>query len=130
MLIEVNEIHKVTNDIMNVLHEEELQIINDFHDAVVAKDIDKIEELFTVLIENVEDHFKTEEDMMAQSTHSNFGAHKSDHDLMRKKLAKFKKRWDVLHGPIEVQGFLEKDFKKWVTAHVAKWDADCALQLQ
>lgn len=129
MLIEARDIQQVANDVMNMLHEEEIEVINNFHDAVVAKDTDKIDELFKVLLYDVEDHFKTEEDMMQKSQYSSFQMHKSDHDTMRKKLAKFHKRWEVLKSAQEVQDFLERDFKKWLMLHVSKWDAETALQL-
>ncbi|MDP3021853.1 MAG: hemerythrin family protein [Sulfuricurvum sp.] len=129
MLIELSEIQQVANEVMNMLHEEEIEIINEFHDAVVAKDIEKIDELFKVVLFDVEDHFKTEEDMMEQNEYSYFQVHKSDHDTMREKLKKFHKRWEILKGPTELQGFLEKDFKSWLKLHISKWDTEMALHL-
>ncbi|MEN8302774.1 MAG: hemerythrin family protein [Campylobacterota bacterium] len=126
MLLEKQDVQEVANAMMNMLHEDELEIINNFHDAVVAKDIEKIDELFMVFLAETETHFKTEEDMMEQSAYADAQMHKNDHDAIRKKLEKFKKRWDVLKGPTELQGFLEKDFKKWYTQHISKWDAQTA----
>ncbi len=126
MLIQPQDVQQVSNAMMNMLHEDEIELINSFYDAVKAKDIEKIDELFKALLVEVENHFKTEEDMMEQSAYSDMQMHKSDHDLIRKKLEKFHKRWEVLKGPKEVQGFLEKDFKKWYTQHVSKWDAQAA----
>ncbi|CAA6811931.1 MAG: Bacteriohemerythrin [uncultured Sulfurovum sp.] len=126
MLIQAQDIQQVGNAMMNMLHEDELAIINDFYGAVKSKDIEKIDELFKTLLAEVESHFQTEEEMMKQSGYADMQMHKSDHDLMRKKLEKFHKRWEVLKGPKEVQGFLEKDFKKWYTGHVSKWDAQTA----
>ena len=126
MLIQKQDVQEVANAMMNMLHEDELEVINNFHDAVVAKDIEKIDELFAVFLAEIETHFKTEEDMMEQSAYADAQMHKNDHDAIRKKLEKFKKRWDVLKGPTELQGFLEKDFKKWYTQHVSKWDAQTA----
>lgn len=126
MLIQEQDLQQVANAMMNMLHEDEVELINDFYDAVKAKDIEKIDELFTALLVEVEAHFKTEEDMMEQSAYPDMQMHKSDHDVMRKKLEKFHKRWEILKGPKELQGFLEKDFKKWYTQHVSKWDAQTA----
>lgn len=126
MLIQEQDVQQVSNAMMNMLHEDEIELINNFYDAVKAKEIEKIDELFKALLVEVENHFKTEEDMMEQSGYADTQMHKSDHDLMRKKLEKFHKRWEVLKGPKEVQGFLEKDFKKWYTGHVSKWDAQAA----
>ncbi|MEA1880062.1 MAG: hemerythrin family protein [Campylobacterota bacterium] len=126
MLIQEQDIQQVPNAMMNMLHEDELTVINDFYSAVKSKEIEKIDALFKTLLAEVESHFKTEEDMMEQSGYADMQMHKSDHDIMRKKLEKFHKRWEVLKGPKEVQGFLEKDFKKWYTGHVSKWDAQAA----
>ncbi len=129
MLIKESDIQKVANEVMNMLHEEEIEVINNFHDAVLAKDIEKIDELFKVVLFDVEDHFKTEEDMMEQHNYKNFQTHKSDHDTMRTKLAKFHKRWEILKSPNELQGFLETDFKRWLILHISKWDSETALHL-
>ena len=126
MLIQEQDIQQVANAMMNMLHEDEMEVINNFYDAVKAKDIEKIDELFKELLAEIETHFKTEEDMMEKSAYSDMQMHKSDHDVMRKKLEKFHKRWEVLKGPKELQGFLEKDFKKWYTQLVSKWDAQTA----
>ena len=126
MLIQEQDVQKVSNEVMNMLNEDEMEVINNFYDAVKAKDIEKIDELFKALLAEVETHFKSEEEMMEQSGYADMQMHKSDHDLMRKKLEKFYKRWEVLKGPKEIQGFLEKDFKKWYTQHVTKWDSQTA----
>lgn len=126
MLIQENEIQQVANEMMNILHTDELALINSFYDAVSAKDIDKIDALFKELMAEMEAHFKTEEDMMVQSAYPDMQMHKRDHDVMREKLKKFHKRWEVLKGPKELQGFLVKDFKKWYTQHISKWDAQTA----
>jgi hemerythrin len=126
MLIQEQDIQQVANAMMNMLHEDEMEVINNFYDAVKAKDIEKVDELFPGFLSEIEIHFKTEEDMMDQSGYSDAQMHKSDHDVIRKKLEKFHKRWEVLKGPKELQGFLEKDFKKWYTQHISKWDAQTA----
>jgi len=126
MLIQEQDVQQVANAMMNMLHEDEMEVINNFYDAVKAKDIEKIDELFAGFLAEIETHFKTEEDMMEQSAYSDAQMHKSDHDVIRKKLEKFHKRWEVLKGPKELQSFLEKDFKKWYTQHISKWDAQTA----
>ena len=126
MLIQKQDIQQVANAMMNMLHEDEMEVINNFYDAVKAKDVEKVDELFPGFLSEIEIHFKTEEEMMDQSGYSDAQMHKSDHDVIRKKLEKFHKRWEVLKGPKELQGFLEKDFKKWYTQHISKWDAQTA----
>lgn len=129
MLIQEKEVQQVANAMMNMLREDEIDLINNFYDAIKAKDIDEIDGLFKSLLAELDTNFKTEEELMEQNSYPDMQMHKSDHDLIRKKLDKFHKRWEVLKGPKEVQGFLEKDFKKWYTQHVSKWDSQTAPHL-
>lgn len=129
MLIEKKDVQQVANAMMNMLHDEEIDIVNDFHDAVLAKDIEKIDELFKVLQYDVEDHFSTEEDMMEESKFYAAQIHKAEHDTMRKKLKDLQEEWDKNKNPQEVQFFLEGEFKKWLVLHVARWDSETAMHL-
>ena len=129
MLIKDKEIQHVSNDMMNILHEEEIRIINEFHDAVVAKESDKIDELFKVVQFDVEDHFSTEEAMMEESKFYAMQIHKSEHDTMRKKLNELQEHWGSHRDPEEIQRFLEDEFKHWLVLHVARWDSETAMHL-
>ena len=129
MLIDKKEVQQVSNAMMNMLHAEEIDIVNDFHDAVVAKDIEKIDELFKVLQYDIEDHFSTEEEMMEESKFYAAQIHKAEHDTMREKVKEIQEKWDTNKDPQEVQVFLEGEFKKWLVLHVARWDAETAMHL-
>jgi len=129
MLIEKKDIQLVSNEMMNILHEEEIRIINEFHDAVLAKDISKINELFKVVQFDVEDHFSTEEAMMEESKFYAMQIHKSEHDTMRKKLTQIQEDWEHNRDPEQILRFLEDEFKHWLVLHVARWDSESALHL-
>ena len=129
MLFKKTEVQQVANAMMNMLHEEEIEIVNNFHDAVVAKDIAKIDELFEVLKYDIEDHFSTEEDMMEESQFYAAGIHKAEHDSMRKKVKDIEMKWTANKDPKEVQNFLEGEFKSWMVLHVARWDSETAMHL-
>ncbi|CAA6808610.1 MAG: Bacteriohemerythrin [uncultured Sulfurovum sp.] len=129
MLFKKTEVQQVSNAMMNMLHEEEIDIVNDFHDAVVAKDTKKIDELFEVLLYDIEDHFSTEEDMMEESQFYAASIHKAEHDSMRKKVKDIEAGWKANQDPKVVQNFLEGDFKSWMVLHVARWDSETAMHL-
>lgn len=129
MLITPRDVQQVANDVMNMLHEEEIEIINAFHDAAVAEDRVKIDEMFSVVIFDVEDHFSTEEEMMEQSGFYAMQMHKSEHDTMRKKISDLKKNWDIHKNPKDIREFLEGEFKHWIVLHVARWDSETAMHL-
>ncbi|UCN01426.1 hemerythrin family protein [Sulfurimonas sp. SWIR-19] len=129
MLIESKDVQQVSNAMMNILHEEEIEIINNFHDAVLAKDIKKIDELFQVVLFDVEDHFTTEEDMMEESNFYAMQMHKSEHDTMREKIKDLLKEWNTNKDPEAIQTFLEEEFKHWIVLHVARWDSETAMHI-
>ena len=129
MLIQMKDIQKVSNAIMNLLHEEELKIINDFHDAALAKDLDKIDELFKVVQYDIEDHFSTEEEMMEESKFYAMQIHKSEHDTMRKKIEQLHEDWKNNRNPKEIVRFLEEEFKHWLVLHISRWDSETAMHL-
>ncbi len=129
MLIESTDVQQVSNAMMNILHEEEIEIINNFHDAVLAKDIKKIDELFQVVLFDVEDHFTTEEDMMEESNFYAMQMHKSEHDTMRGKIKDLLKEWNANKDPRAIQTFLEEEFKHWIVLHVARWDSETAMHI-
>jgi hemerythrin len=129
MLIAKNDVQQVSNAVMNMLHEEEIEIINSFHDAVLAKDIEKIDDLFEVVKFDIEDHFSTEEEMMEESGFYAAQIHKSEHDTMRKKVKEIEEAWKRNQNPKELQVFLEGEFKKWIVLHVARWDSETAMHL-
>jgi len=129
MLMRKTDVQQVSNAMMNMLHEEEIDIINDFHDAVLAKDIEKIDELFKVVQFDVEDHFSSEEDMMEQSQFYAFSMHKSEHDTIRKKLKNTQENWDTYKNPEVIQKFLEDEFKHWIILHISRWDSETAMHI-
>jgi len=129
MLMKKTDVQQVSNVMMNMLHEEEIDIINDFHDAAVAKNIEKVDELFKVVHFDVEDHFTTEEEMMEQSKFYALQMHKSEHDTMRKKLKYLQKEWDENKNPSAIQTFLENEFKHWIILHISRWDSETAMHL-
>lgn len=130
MLFKESDIRNVANEVMNMLHEEEMESINTFYDAVVDKDIDKIDELFKDVLFDIEDHFESEETMMEKSSYSHYQVHKNDHDMMREKLAKYFERWLAIKSPTELQGFLETEFKPWLISHISTRDTETALHLE
>lgn len=127
--MQLDEVQQVSNAMMNVLHEEEISVLNDFHDAVIAKDIKKIDDLFKVVQFDVEDHFSTEEEMMEESQFYAAQIHKSEHDTMRRKLKNLHTNWEAAKDPEEIKTFLENEFKKWLVLHIARWDSETAMHL-
>jgi len=129
MLFKPSDVQQVSNAMMNMLHNEEIEIVNNFHDAVLAKDVHKITELFEVLLYDIEDHFSTEEEMMEESQFYAAQIHKAEHDTLRSKVKALHEKWQNTKDIEAVKTFLEGEFKSWMVLHVARWDAETAMHL-
>ncbi len=129
MLILERDVKQTSNEVFNAMIEDEVELINEFYEAVVAKDIEKIDELFKDLIKEIETNFSAQEEMMEDAGYADTGLHQKDHDGMREKLKKFHERWEILKGPKELRGFLDKEFKKWWTMHQSRWDLKTAVEI-
>jgi len=129
MLMQLKDVQQVSNDVMNMLHEEELEIINSFHDAVLAKNIELIDELFKVVQFDIEDHFSTEEQMMEESKFFAYPIHKSEHDTMREKVIQLYENWNIHKNPENIKDFLENEFKHWIILHISRWDSETAMHI-
>lgn len=129
MIIQERDIQKVANEVLNVLNDDVIEAVNNLHDALLAKDIEKIDELLKAAIEEIEVNFSTQEELMEENSYPMYQTHKRDHDNMRKKWENYAKRWEVLKGPTELRSFVEKEFRKWFIQHVSRWDSQLALGL-
>jgi hemerythrin len=61
------ELPQVANALMNAIHEEEMEIINELYDACLREDGEKVEPLLEFLLAHAEDHFLTEEELMREA---------------------------------------------------------------
>ncbi len=132
MLIQEQELRSVVNEEINMLHEEEMEVLNTLYETLTAQepDLKKIDEAFKNFLFDVEDHFAAEESMMQEKEYERYKIHKEDHDAMRLKLAKYFERWLAIRSFSEVQGFLEGEYKKWLISHTATRDTETALYLE
>jgi hemerythrin len=96
------ELPQVANALMNAIHEEEMEIINELYDACLREDGEKVEPLLEFLLAHAEDHFLTEEELMREAEFFAYPMHKVEHDSMRKEL---KLLWENGRGK-KAQGIL------------------------
>ncbi|NPA52006.1 MAG: hemerythrin family protein [Aquificae bacterium] len=129
MLLKKEELPQVANPMMNILHEEEVEIVNQLHDALKAKDIEKADHMFKVFLEDIEDHFSTEEDMMRESRFFAYQMHKGEHDTMKQKIYQLYEDWKQTRNFEDLIKFLEDEFKPWLILHISRWDAETAMHV-
>ena len=126
MVLKKEDLPMVSNAIMNALHEDELELINELHQACQEGNADVVDQLLQLLIQDIEDHFTTEEELMREAEFFAYPMHKAEHDSMRKRIGELLERWRKHKEPKEVQKFIEEELVSWLLLHIARWDATTA----
>ena len=122
MLIKKEELPKVNFREMDEIHFTELDIINNLYDAAVSGDYEKTKQLLDEFIEDVEDHFAFEEDLMEQNEFFAYPLHKSEHDMVLRDLYKLKEKFEEKKDPKLVAEFLENKYVPWLINHLNTMD--------
>lgn len=129
MVIKKTDLPQVANSIMNALHEDEIEIINELYQACQKGNVEKIDELMDLLLYDIEDHFSTEEELMREAEFFAYPMHKAEHDSMRKEVKALMESWKKNRQAQEISNFIKDRLVPWLMLHIARWDSTTALHL-
>ncbi|QWK19103.1 MAG: hemerythrin family protein [Hydrogenobacter thermophilus] len=129
MVIKKTDLPQVANSIMNALHEDEIEIINELYQACQKGNVEKIDELMDLLLYDIEDHFSTEEELMREAEFFAYPMHKAEHDGMRKEVKALMESWKKNREAQEISNFIKDRLVPWLMLHIARWDSTTALHL-
>ncbi|WP_448584017.1 bacteriohemerythrin [Thermocrinis sp.] len=129
MVLRKEDLPMVANVIMNALHEDEVELINELYQVCQEGNVDAVDQLLQLLVQDVEDHFTTEEELMREAEFFAYPMHKAEHDSMRKRIGELLERWRKSRELKEVQKFIQEELVPWLLLHIARWDATTALHL-
>ena len=129
MLVNVSEVQKVANMFMNAIHEDEIELLNRLYDALKGGNLDEADSLMDEFIQDVEEHFSTEEALMREAEFFAYPMHKQEHDMMRKEVERIHREWKETKDPSAVIKFLEEVFVPWLKLHVATMDSVTAIHI-
>ncbi len=129
MLVNFSEVQKVANMFMNAIHEDEIELLNRLYDALKEGNLDTADSLMDEFVQDVEEHFSTEEALMREAEFFAYPMHKQEHDMMRKEVDRIYKDWKETKDPSSVIKFLEEVFVPWLKLHVATMDSVTAIHI-
>jgi len=129
MLVNVQEVQKVANMFMNAIHEDEIELLNKLYEALKEGNTEESDRLMDEFLQDVEEHFSTEEAMMREAEFFAYPMHKQEHDMMRKEVARIHGEWKETKDPSSVIRFLEEVFVPWLKLHVATMDSVTAIHI-
>ena len=130
MLISFEELPKVPYQGMNLVHRRELEILNRLYGALEeGADESEIDRLLDAFIQDVEEHFSYEEDLMRKSHFFAYECHHGEHNRVREELRSVKKRWQESRDREELKNYFERVFKPWISEHILTMDTVTAQWL-
>jgi len=121
--MEPSQLPRVSLERMNKVHEEEINILNRLHQSIVSQaDLEEIDRNFREFLEDVWNHFRSEQEMMEQFNFFAFPMHKGEHDIILGQLENLKKKWEKEQNPELIKAYIEKEFLPWLMNHIQTMD--------
>jgi len=104
-------------DSMDEQHKKLIDILNQFHDAMLQKKEDKkIGETLAELIAYTEFHFAEEEKLLQENGYPDLDNHKNEHDELRQKVTEFQREY--VQGSQTVTDDVMFFLKDWLVNHI------------
>lgn len=126
-LIDKAQIVEVALDEMEQVHQEEIDMINDLAESLVAiglgtKAADDLDTLFKEIIEHTQAHFANENRLMLEYGFPAYEIHSGEHTNFLSALEVEYRHWILEHDVPRLQGFLQEYWKGWFMQHVSTMD--------
>jgi len=123
MLMDISQLPKVALDRMNKVHEEEIKVLNKLYQSIIeGADIEEIDRNFKEFVEDVINHFTSEQRMMEEFNFFAFPMHKGEHDIILGQLDNLRKKWEKENNPELIKAYIEKEFLPWLMNHIETMD--------
>jgi hemerythrin len=126
-MIELNTIPLVSIDSMNETHMEEVEIINTMLGQLEAKaEFGVISKTFEELLEHIQQHFATEENMMQDAQYPSLNMHKADHNKVLNEARYAEMQWRNRKDADALISYIEEDVIPWLDQHIKAMDTPMA----
>lgn len=137
MLINKDKLPLVAQDFMNDVHLEDVEIINELHQNVLAYKSNKTKENKENIIytyekwySHTENHFKGEEAMMIKLNFPPYLMHKGEHDRCLQKMEEVLQNFISSEDEETLLNYLENDLINWLINHIQTMDTVTAMFFQ
>jgi len=123
MLINLQKLPEVPYEGMNLVHRQEVQILNQLYDALKKNEPEeKIEKLLRNFEEDLENHFSYEEDLMKRTGFFAYECHLEEHNRVRKEVKEVINQWKESKNNELLIEYFNETFKNWIVEHVLTMD--------
>ncbi len=127
MLISWDEIPQVDMDFMNEVHKEDVDIINNIFEHILAYDGSEksaavIDDLYTQWIGHTVIHFQNEEIKMQEMRFPPYLAHKGEHDRALQEMRNLFSHWQQQRDIQALKIYFIETLPAWLQTHISTMD--------
>lgn len=133
-LIDIKNIPQVEMEFMNDVHEEDVNIINDLYDAVLAYEQNpsesneqNITKKYQEWFDHTVEHFKGEEEKMIELKFPPYPMHKGEHDSALQTMDKVYREWCSSKEIEPLKLYFKDHLPQWLTHHIQTMDTVTAM---
>ncbi len=118
----IDDLILVELDSMNEVHKREIVLLNTLYQSILDKNIEKITIDFDIFIQDLKEHFDSEEKKMKEYKFHALMKHKMAHMQAVLEIRKARTDWDKYNEPEILQQYFEEAFKPWLIRHLNGMD--------
>jgi len=129
-MIDKDAIPLVGKDSMNDMHHEEVEIINTLWEYIEKEDTKAIAKQLEVLLEHMQEHFSSEEELMKGKAYPMYSIHQSDHSKVLNEVRHVYMNWRNTKDINQVKDYLKNELTVWLDQHIKAMDMPLSDFLQ
>ncbi len=113
------KIDKVSKESMNLMHEEEIKILEE-----LLTTLDVVH--FERLLEHMQEHFESEEKLMKEANYPSFRMHQAEHAKVLREARYIEMQIRNAQNSKDLLSYLEEEFSPWLDQHIKAMDTPLA----
>lgn len=121
-VLEVSAIPQVAMDVMNDVHREELEIVNNINSAIVADDAAQITQLCQLWLGHTKAHFDKENSMMEKYAFPAYHCHYGEHTDALQGLEAIVNAWEESNDLEALAVYVRDTWPIWYVNHITTMD--------
>ena len=122
-----SDLPTVSVETMNLMHFEEVDVINAFLQELDAgRDFKHLSEHFEKLLTHMQKHFESEEKLMQEGQYPSFRMHKADHDKVLNEARYAEMEWRNRKDVDAIKEYLDEELLPWLDQHIKAMDVPMA----
>lgn len=121
-VLEYEDIPQVAMDMMNDVHREELEIVNNIHSMLIEGNKIEISQLCEQWLEHTKAHFERENSMMEKYSFPASHCHQGEHVEALKQLESVVQEWNDQHDFETLTAYVSDTWPQWYVDHISTMD--------